>query len=459
MIQINLSANATENIDISAISFKTSGLADESTDISSAILIFDANNNGRYDIVYDSQIGDTVFSFTDDGSITFSSLSEVITAGTSEQWILMYNLNGSGSPDETFKVYFDDFNQVTATGASSSQSISPLGLPVNGNAMTISQIGTMTLALADNNPGDVSFGGTAPNLTMLAFTMTTNDVEDINITSIRVIPETNNLHKGDFVDPEVRIYQDIDENGLLDINVDRFITSANYAGNGNSTPEPVTISISGETIPASSTVQWLIVNSITSSTAGNYAEVSVLSSDLEGTGAVSLESANVTGSNLVGGKKTHVTGTPGTLTFDTGTNNPEYRYISAGAQNEVMMQFQLAADPVEDITITQIGVAMTGTGDDPSDIVSVRLYLDGDNNGLLNTLYDTQLGTTTAPASDNDTISFSGFTETISTGTAKNYIAVYNFNGDENDLNETYQAYTGNALITATGVTSGLSIY
>ncbi|HES59488.1 MAG: T9SS type A sorting domain-containing protein [Calditrichaceae bacterium] len=458
MIQINLAANATENINISEISFKTSGTADESTDITSALLIRDANNNGRYDIVYDSQIGSAVSSFTDDGLITFTGLSEVITAGNSEKWILMYNLNGNGSPDETFKAYFDDPGQVIATGVSSSESISPLGLPVNGNTMTISQIGTLTLALADNNPGDVSFGGSAPDLTMLAFTMTANDVEDIYLTSIRVMPETNNLRRSNFADPDVRIYQDMDENGLLDINIDRFITSATYGGTGNGTPQPVTISVSGESIPASSTVQWLIINSISSSSAGNYAEVSVLSSDISGSGAVSLEPANITGSNLVGGKKTHVTGTPGTLTFTAGANNPEYRYISAGVQNEVMIQFQLAADPVENINITQISVAMTGTGDDLTDIVSARLYLDGDNNGLLNTLYDTQLGVTTSPASDNDTITFYGFTETISSGLAKNYIVVYNFNSANNELNETFQLYTGNALISAAGVTSGLTI-
>jgi hypothetical protein len=458
MIQINLTANATENINISEISFKTSGSADESTDISSALLILDANNNGRYDIVYDSQIGSTISSFTDDGSITFSGLSQIISAGTSQKWILMYNLNGNGSPDETFKVYFDEVSQFVATGITSSESISPLGLPVNGNTMTISQIGTLTLDLADNNPGDVSFGGTAPNLTMLAFTMYANDVEDIYITSIRIIPETNNLRRGNFTDPDVRIFQDVDANGLLDINIDRFIASDNYGGTGNGTPEPVTISISGETIPASSTVQWLIVNSITSSTAGNYVEVSVLSSEIEGSGAISLESANITGSNLVGGKKTHVSGIPGTLTLNAGANNPAYRYISAGVQNEVMLQFQLAADPVEDINITQISVAMTGTGDESSDMVSVRLYLDGDNNGSINTLYDTQMGSTVTSISDNDTITFSGFTETISSGTAKNYITVYNFNGTNNTVGETFQSYTGNALFTATGVTSGLSI-
>ena len=223
-----MAANPTEDIDISSISFKTTGTADESTDIDSVLLVLDADGNGIYDVVYDSQIGGTVTSFTDNGQIAFSGLSETITAGNSEDWLLVYYLDGTGEADSTFKVYFDAISQITATGATSSNSISPLGLPVNGNIMTISDVGTINIALAATNPGAENFNGTAPNMTMLAFTITANDVEDVSIDYITIIPETNDLLRNEIENPEVNIYEDVDENGILNVAIDRFITSGNY---------------------------------------------------------------------------------------------------------------------------------------------------------------------------------------------------------------------------------------
>ncbi len=465
MIQLNLAANATEDIDISSIGFKTDGTANESTDIDSVLLVNDVNGDGDYDVLYDSQIGSTIASLTDNGQINFSSISETISAGESEDWILIYYLNGDGSAGETFKTYFDATNQVTATGATSSNSISPIGLPVNGNIMTISDVGTITIALAETNPGDENFNGTASDLTMLAFTMSANDVEDISIDEITIIPETNDLRRSEINgsgNPEIYIYEDVDEDGNLNVAVDRFITSDTYnsfLNNENFIPESVTISISGETIAANSSVQWIIVNSITGGSVGDYLEVSITSYDISGTGQTSEEDANVSGPSLFGGVKTHVSGsTPGSLTLSEGSQNPGYRFISGGTQNETMLQFQLTADAMEDINITQFKIIMSGTGTENNDVDSVRIFLDGDNNGSLNLLYDTQLGNTISSMSDNDTLTFSSFNDTISASSSKNYIVVYNYNATNNAVGETFKVVTGNAYITATGITSTSTI-
>lgn len=462
MIQINLAANATEDIVISSIGFKTTGTANEATDIDSALLILDANGNGRYDIVYDTII-DTTMTFSDNGQITFSSLSNTISAGTSEDWLLLYYLGGdTATSGETFKTYFDNVSQISATGVSSSNSISPLGLPVNGNTMTVSSTGTLTIAVAATNPGAVNFSDPATNLTMLAFTMTANDVEDINLSSITVRAQTNDIINSEITTPDIKIYEDVDKNGLLNVAVDRFITSQDYEGQSPKVPEPATIDVSGETIAASSSVQWLIVNTIdgADAAANDYIEVSILNTDISGTGAVSSNPANISGPNLLGGTKTCVsnTGTPGTLTLGEGPLNPVYRFISPGIQNESMLQFQLAADAVEDIEITEIRIITSGTGNESNDLTSVKLYLDGDDNGKLNTIYDTQLGSTVSSMVNNDTLTFTSFNDTISKGAAKNYIVVYNYNAANNVVGETFKAVTGNAYITATGIASGSTI-
>jgi hypothetical protein len=464
MIQLNLAANATEDIDISSISFKTIGTADESTDIDSVMLINDINGDGDYDILYDSKIGSTVSSFTNNGPITFSGLSETILTGQSENWILVYYLSGDGTPGETFKTYFDATSQVTATGATSDSSISPIGLPVNGNIMTITSIGTITIALAETDPGDENYNGTATDMTMLAITISANEVEDASIDEITLTPETNDLRRMEINgtgNPEIYIYEDVDENGDLNVAIDRLITSDSYTSFLNSeifVPEAVTIPISGEVIAANSTVQWLVINSITGGSVGDYLEVAILQTGITGTGQTSLSEVSVSGLSVYGGVKTHVSGVPGSLTLSEGSQNPDYRFISGGVQNETMLQFQLSADAIEDIDVSEFKIIMSGTGDESSDLTSVRLFLDGDNNGSLNLLYDTQLSSTITSMTDNDTLTFSSFNDTISSGTAKNYIIVFNFNVTNNEVGENFKALIGNAYVTATGITSTTSI-
>ena len=53
----------------------------------------------------DTQIGSTGETFTDNGTITFSGLSEQVEAENSVNWIVVYNLNGLASASETFRVY------------------------------------------------------------------------------------------------------------------------------------------------------------------------------------------------------------------------------------------------------------------------------------------------------------------------------------------------------------------
>jgi hypothetical protein len=459
MIQVNLAANATEDINITSITFKTSGTANESADIDSVVLINDINANGRYDIVYDNKIGNTITSFTDNGDITFSGLSQTITAGSAEDWVLLYYLNGNGSTDETFKTYFDVSTQISATGVTSTQSISPLGLPVNGNNMTISSTGTLTISLADANPGSENFGAGASNVTMMAFTLASNDIEDIQINSLTIRPQTNNITPNDLVNNDIKIYQDIDKNGLLNESIDRFIGSQNYGG---APPQPLssnaTISITNETVPANSSVQWIIVHSFSGTSVSDYIQISILTSDVSASGSVSLSSSNIAGNNMDGGVKTHATGVSGSLTLSEGAQNPLFRYISPGTQDETMLQFQLAANSIENIDITQIRIATTGTGNESNDLDSIRLYLDNDNDGSLNILNDTQLGSTVSSMTDNDTLTFSGFSNVISAGNAQNFIVVHNFNGTNNVVGETFRVFTGNELITATGVTSSSGI-
>ena len=129
MLQLNMSAGSTEDVNISAITFTTTGSGDESADLDSVRLFQDVNGNGAYDLGIDLQIGSTLTSFTDDGDLVFSSLSEQVSAGASEDWLVVYYFNGTASSTETFRASLDQNSDMTATGDGSGSGITPTGSP------------------------------------------------------------------------------------------------------------------------------------------------------------------------------------------------------------------------------------------------------------------------------------------------------------------------------------------
>jgi len=457
MLQLQLSAGATEDVRITEINFSMSGTADEGTDLDSVKLLLDINNNGVFDPAYDRQIGATLTTFSNDGTLSFSGISETVTASTSENWIVVYYLSGDASDTETFRAFINDVSQLTAEGISSAGSIVPSGLPVNGNIMTVSTTGALTIGLGSNDPGTENINGSAQNVTMMQLRLSTSAVEDIQINSLRITPTRHALlGRGEIVNPDIRIYRDVNNNGIYDATVDVLIVSRNW----NSSFSATTVTLSA-VLSAGSTENWLIVHSFSGADEDEYLELAVVqNTDISATGLSSSTSASVTGASVSGGRKTVVSGTtPGTLTLAAGSDNPDYRFISIGTQNEVMIQLQLNASPVEDIQISSIQFATSGSGDESTDIISARLYLDADNDGQLNDLVDSQIGTTITTISDNGTITFGSLSETISSGTAQNWIVVYNYDLLENTINETFQVtLPGNDAVAATGATSSQTI-
>jgi hypothetical protein len=461
MFQLKLAANSTEDIKITAISFNTSGTANEAADLDSVKLYVDVNNNGNFDSAFDTQIGSTVTAFTDNGLITFSGLSDTVAASTTKNMLVVYYLNGTAANDETFRISVNDASQVTAQGITSTNTIYPTGTPVNGNTMTVSPVGALTMSLAPNNQGAQNISGNASNVVMMALQLDASSVEDLVITSIHLTAAGSGLVRTEIVDPEVNIYNDVNKNGVYDAATDQFLASQNYGGSIYAVPSSATVTIDSFIITAGTSVNWLIVHSFSGGDVDNYLEVSILqNSDISGFGSTSQSAMNVAGASVNGGRKTVVSGsTPGTLTLSAGSNNPEYRYISKGAQNEVMIQLQLEASPVENIQVYSIKFATSGSGNESVDLDSARLYLDVDNNGQFGSVTDTQIGSTISSFIDNDTLCFNNLSEIINAGTAQNWIIVYNLNSAQNSVGETFKVIlSGNNAVVDTGVTSGQAI-
>ncbi len=342
MLQLNMSAGSTEDVNISAITFTTTGSGDESADLDSVRLFQDVNGNGAYDLGIDLQIGSTLTSFTDDGDLVFSSLSEQVSAGASEDWLVVYYFNGTASSTETFRASLDQNSDMTATGDGSGSGITPTGSPVYGNDKSISSTGTLTMAIGPNNAGAENVDGTSQNIVMMQLQLQASAVEDIQINSLSLTTGGSGFRNDEVVSPDIRIYRDMNNNGVFDTGIDELIITQNYVGNAWNFPGNTTINLTNRYIYAGATENWLIVNNFVNGDLGDNLELSLVNnSDISATGVTSSQSVNVNGATLNGGAKTVVNGTtPGTLSMALGPNDPGFQNILPGATNKSMIDLQ-----------------------------------------------------------------------------------------------------------------------
>ncbi|MCM8824207.1 MAG: hypothetical protein NC822_06000, partial [Candidatus Omnitrophica bacterium] len=209
MLQLSLSASSLEDINISSITFTGSGSANEVEDISSVELWLDNNDNGILD-GSDTQLNGSLTYSSDNGTVTFNlAPQETILAGTTENWIVVYDLNGNASNSETFQVKLLNNTDVTAQGASSGNPITPTGAPVSGGVMVVSGVPWLSWTGEPNYVSDglnPEIGTSSTNFTYrVKYTDPNNDPPSY----IRVYIDKNG--DGDYSDPgEVNNMNEVD---------------------------------------------------------------------------------------------------------------------------------------------------------------------------------------------------------------------------------------------------------
>jgi hypothetical protein len=158
MLQLKISVTTgTESAKISAVKVTPSGTADDNADITNVRLVLDANNNGI------SDTGDTILvtgTFTPDNTALTMTLGSprTIAVAASENWLVVYNLDGSASAGETFAAQVAANADVTIVGAATTLAITPSGAPVAGGTKTIVE----PTASATTGTSPLSIDFTAP---------------------------------------------------------------------------------------------------------------------------------------------------------------------------------------------------------------------------------------------------------------------------------------------------------
>lgn len=119
-----------ENIILNSITFTLKGTGNPGTALVNTKLYYDSDHNG----IFETEAGTGFFS---DGKLIFSGLDTPIGFGFNQNWLVVYNFNGTAISEETFGVDLLRNTDVVATGAESGLDITCNGDEIVGNLMTI----------------------------------------------------------------------------------------------------------------------------------------------------------------------------------------------------------------------------------------------------------------------------------------------------------------------------------
>ena len=92
-------------------------------------------------------------------------MAETVAGGQVKRYVIGYNLNGSASNGEDVIVRLNANSDVSATGATTSNVITPVGsAPYTGGTKTMSSTGTLDIVAGTNNSGNKNEANSASNI-------------------------------------------------------------------------------------------------------------------------------------------------------------------------------------------------------------------------------------------------------------------------------------------------------
>jgi hypothetical protein len=296
VLQIDLSADAVENIILSSFTVTDPGTLDLTTGIVLASLSRDVNGDGQLDA------GDVWLAnarSTTSSSVTFTGLSETVPANGSTTWLVTYDLSTTAPLGATFQGTIAQNTDVSATGSISANP-AITGAPVTGGLKTIGQVGSLAITpCAGNATGGTAIPGT-DNLPLLQFKLVAGSVEAVTVTAL-ACTGSGTGNESTEVDG-VFLYQDANGNDGFDPGIDTFIGGplVFFADDGNVT-FPLNLTLLG-----GSQVSLFVVYKLSdSAVAGSTFRAGLATNgDVAGTGVMSGQAVTVSGAPIWGGEYT-----------------------------------------------------------------------------------------------------------------------------------------------------------
>lgn len=406
MLQLTLGASA-EAVDLSSIRFAALGSGSEPLHVDRAELWHDVNNNGLAD-AGDAPLGSPATFTQDDGTVSFA-LAERLPAGTGRSWLLTYDFTPAPQGGETFTVRVLDAAAITARGVASGAPLVPSGsFPIAGGTRTL--LGGLSVALAADTPAASRAQPLADDLPVVGLVVAAQgerfDVTRVHVTAAGSLDDAAALRG-------LQLWRDAGQTGVRDA-ADLLLASGAYATDDGQ----VTLTLTtAEPVLPGTTARWLLTYDLgAGAVTGQTFRATI--SGLDATGTLSGPASP---RGLPQTSATHTVG--GTLQLSRGPLSPGTDTVRSGATAVPMLQVRLAA-VLEPIGVSSLTLTARGTGDEPSGVAAVRLYVDANRNAQVDPLTDPLLASGTYAANDGAvTLMFAE--RTLPAGTTEDWLVAY----------------------------------
>lgn len=415
MLQVALSAQA-EAVDVDLLTFAAAGTGDETTHVQRVRLWRDVNANGTVDGT-DVQLGLPQTFATNDGIVTFSIAGESIPPAATRNYLVTYDFTATPTGGETFRLRLNAAGDITAAGGASGAPIVAQGtFPLNGTDLTT--LGGLSIMAGPENPPMRNVQPGSTDVPVLQLSVGAQG-EDFSISTLRLTAAGSMLDDAGVT--QVRVLRDAAPFGVVGAG-DQLLGTSTFAvddGVALFTFNPALA------VTAGTTERWLVVYDLSLlSTPGQTFRVSIANAtDVVASGSLS---GNVNASGLPLDGNVHAIG--GTLTVAAGTSNPAGGTITPNAANVVMVQARLTA-VLEPVTVTAATFTANGTGNETTAIQAATLWVDTNDNGVLEPIGDLLLGAAQTFAQNDGTVTFTFAGRTIPAGSSESWIVTYVLTG------------------------------
>ncbi|MCX6345449.1 MAG: S8 family serine peptidase, partial [Armatimonadetes bacterium] len=283
--------------------------------------------------------------------------------------------------------------------------------------------GTLMLALGPATPADHLYPTIPPDSDneMLQMRATSGGApaEPVRIKSITLAASGTGDDLADI--SAVKLWVDNNHDGIVNVGDTLLATSTYSWDNGNVKLSPAA---PGYLINAGAFVDLLISYVMSGGDPGETYSFSV--ADVDTFGGNSGSSVTLSGLPINSCTKTIRPIPTGTLTMNKGAYSPQNHWGFLWEDN-IMLQMYLAANGWENINMHTITLQANGTGNDQTDIASVKIYKDADNDGVVDA-GDPLLGSGAYLLGDNTQLIIPLVT-TITKSTGINILVVYSMDG------------------------------
>jgi MYXO-CTERM domain-containing protein len=387
MIQLALTA-AAEAVEIGRLRVRASGTGDEPLHVARVRLWRDANQNGLVD-AGDVALGSPSSFASDDGELVFAFPVETIPVSATRAWLVTYDLAGTASGGETFRLSVPDAASLDARGADSGAPIVATGaFPLVG--VTRAMLGGFSIVFGPRHPAARNVQPGAPGVPMMQLGLSAQGeaftVRSLRLTAGGALDDASSVTR-------VALWRDLDGDGSPDAGSSPIATARFAADDGTAVLTP----IPPVGLARGRNETWLLTYDLgTGARPGESFRAALASAAaIEVTGSLSGPTTPL-GLPLTG--PTHAIG--GTLSLAAGPRSPLGGTLAPDATGVVASQVRLSAG-LEPIDVGAVTVTARGTGNDLDGLVGVSLWVDTNGDGQLDPLGDVRLaGPLPFPAND-----------------------------------------------------------